>query len=355
MTRKLRVGIIGAGWPGQQHARALQAGNRAILQACGEQDPERAAEFAKTFAPKSLYADYADLLGDPEVDAVVICLPNYLHFPAALTALAAGKHVLCEKPPTLNSAEMKVLQGEAEKRGLIYFFSRQFRFTPAMRTARELINREQLGTIYFAEAVWVRSRGIPLGLGGWFTEKKRSGGGALIDLGIHALDSAWFLMGTPRPISVTASVFQNFKHLVQTPTFDVEDAAFAFIRFENNAVVQLKTSWAGNLTDEIPQGDGFGRELNNTTIYGTKATVRLRPLTLFQDQAGKLVDTPLQPKDDANSFVLQMDNFLAAIAGKAEPLNSAQQAVYLMEMLDAIYHSSSTGREIAIARAGEQF
>ena len=81
---------------------------------------------------------------------------------------------------------------------------------------------------------------------------------------------------------------------MQTPTFDVEDAAFAFIRFENNAVVQLKTSWAGNLTDEIPQGDGFGRELNNTTIYGTKATVRLRPLTLFEDREGKLIDTPLE-------------------------------------------------------------
>jgi len=351
VTKKLRVGIIGAGWPGQQHARAVQAGKRAIVQACGEQNAERAAEFAKTFAPKSVYADYADLLGDPEVDAVAICLPNYLHFPAALTALAAGKHVLCEKPPTMNSAEMKVLQQEAEKRSLIYFFSRQFRFTPAMRTAHELISRDELGTIYFAEAVWVRSRGIPLGLGGWFTEKKRSGGGALIDLGIHALDSAWFLMGTPRPISVTASVFQNFKHLVQTPTFDVEDAAFAFIRFENNAVVQLKTSWAGNLTDEIPQGDGFGRELNNTTVYGTKATVRLRPLTLFEDRQGKLIDTLLKPTDDANSFELQMDNFLAAIEGEAEPLNNAQQAVYLMGMLDAIYQSSSTGREIAIAQA----
>jgi predicted dehydrogenase len=245
---------------------------------------------------------------------------------------------------------MKVLQEEAEKRGLIYFFGRQFRFTPGMRLARDLIAQGKLGMIYFAEAVWVRSRGIPLGIGGWFTEKKRSGGGALIDLGIHALDAAWYLMGTPRPVSVTASVFQNFKHLVQAPVFDVEDAAFAFIRFQGNAVVQLKTSWAGNLTDEIPQGDIFGRELNTTTIYGTKATIRLRPLTLFQDQTGKLVDTPLQPKDKADSFVLQMDNFIAAIEGRAKPLNDAQQAVYLMEMLDAIYLSSSSGREVPIAR-----
>ena len=98
VTGKLRVGIIGAGWPGQQHARAVQAGKRAIVQACGEQNAERAAEFARTFAPKTVYADYADLLGDPEVDAVVICFrpSNHPHFPAALTALAAGKQ--CTSP-----------------------------------------------------------------------------------------------------------------------------------------------------------------------------------------------------------------------------------------------------------------
>ncbi|MBA3608252.1 MAG: Gfo/Idh/MocA family oxidoreductase, partial [Chthoniobacterales bacterium] len=206
------------------------------------------------------------------------------------------------------------------------------------------------GKIYFAEAVWVRSRGIPTGIGGWFTDKQRSGGGTLIDIGIHALDSAWYLMGTPRPVSVTASVFQNFKHLVRTPIFDVEDAAFAFIRFANDAVVQLKTSWAGNLTDEIPQGDVFGRELNNCTVYGDKATIRLKPLTLFSDVDGELVDQALEPQDNADSFELQMQNFVDAIRGVAAPINSAQQAVYLMEMLDAIYLSSSSRREVPIAQ-----
>ena len=115
--------------------------------------------------------------------------------------------------------------------------------------------------------------------------------------------------------------------------------------------MQLKTSWAGNLTDEIPEGVVFGRELNNCTIYGTKATVRLRPLTLFRDQDGKLVDQPLQPPDNADSFELQMQNFVDAVTGRAAPTNSAQQAVYLMEMVDAIYLSSSTGREVPIAHA----
>ena len=351
MAKKLRVGIVGAGWPGQQHARAIDTSQGAVLQALAEPNDERAQSFAQTYEPKKIYQDYAELLGDPRIDAVVICLPNHLHFPATLTALRAGKHVLCEKPPTLNSAEMRVLQEESENRGLTYFFSRQFRFTPAMRLAHKLITRRELGRIYFAEAIWIRSRGIPSGVGGWFTEKKRSGGGALIDIGVHALDSAWYLMGTPRPVSVTASVFQNFKHFVQAPIFDVEDAAFAFIRFSNNAVVQLQTSWAGNLPNDIPQGICFGRELNNCTIYGTKATIRLKPLTLFRDENGKLLDQPLEPKDKRDSFELQMQNFIDAIAGKAEPVNTAEQAVYLMEMLDAIYLSGSTGREVPIAQA----
>jgi predicted dehydrogenase len=149
---------------------------------------------------------------------------------------------------------------------------------------------------------------------------------------------------------VVAAVFQNFRHLSQAKIFDVEDAAFAFIRFRNVAVVQLKSSWAGNLPDDIPQGLYFGRELNNCTVYGTKATVRLKPLTLFRDDNGQLVDEPLQPDDEHDSFELQMQNFIDAILGRAGPMNDSQQAVYLMEMLDAIYLSGATGREVPIAR-----
>jgi predicted dehydrogenase len=218
-----------------------------------------------------------------------------------------------------------------------------------MRAAKELIAAGRLGNIYHAHATWVRSRGIPQGVGGWFTEKKRSGGGALIDIGVHALDSAWYLMGTPRPVSVSAQVYRNFEHLVQDPVFDVEDAAYAFIRFENGAVVHLETSWAGNLPDDIPMGQYFGRELNNSTVYGTKGTIRLKPLSFFEDQGGALTTVPVELPDEVDSFELQLRNFLDGIAGRAAPVNSAEQAVQLMEMLDAIYASSLLRREVPIA------
>jgi predicted dehydrogenase len=350
MKKKSNLGVIGTGWPGQQHAIAAQSLANAVVYACADVDQTRRTEFQSDYAPSKVFGDYHELLKDPAVDAVIICLPNFLHFPASLAALEAGKHVLCEKPPTMNAAEMKVLREEANKRGLTYCFSRQFRFTAPMRAAKKAVEEGRLGKVYHAKATFVRTRGIPVGIGNWFTEKKRSGGGALIDIGIHALDAVWFIMGSPRPVSISAKVFRNFAHLVNVPVFDVEDAAFAFIRFENDAIVQLETSWAGNLTDDIPPRQYFGQELVNSVLYGTKGSIRLNPLTLFEDQNGKLVTVPLPAKEDEPSgFTLQLENFLDAIAGRAKPVNNVEQAVELMEMIDGIYSSSDLGREIPIA------
>jgi len=245
---------------------------------------------------------------------------------------------------------MKVLRDEAEKRGLIYFFGRQFRFTPAVRTAKDIIAEGRLGKIYRARATWIRSRGIPAGIGLWFTDKKRSGGGALIDIGVHALDTPWYLMGTPRPVSISAKVFRNFAHLVEVPVFDVEDEAHAFIRFANDAVVELETSWAANLTDDTPIGpEWVGRESNNCILFGTKGTLRLKPLTLFEDDEGKLTTVPLESHYRESSFEMQLRNFAAAIRGQAPAINNAEQAFELMEMVDGIYASSELGREVPVA------
>ncbi len=345
----LRFGIIGAGWPGQQHAKAIAAIDGVELSSCSDTDPGRLEQFVTEFRAASCFADFHHLLRDPQLDAVIVCLPNFLHFPASLAALEAGKHVLCEKPPTMNAAEMKVLRGEAAKRGLIYFFGRQFRFTPALRTAREIVAEGKLGTIYRARATWIRSRGIPPGIGSWFTDKKRSGGGALIDIGVHALDTAWFLMGTPRPVSISAKVFRNFAHLVQAPIFDVEDEAHAFIRFENDCIVELETCWAANLTDDTPIGPPWvGRESNNCILFGTKGTLRLKPLTLFEDRNGKLETVPFESRYTENSFEMQLRNFADAVRGHGEPMNDAEQAFELMEMIDGIYTSSQLGKEVPV-------
>jgi predicted dehydrogenase len=347
---KLNVGIIGLGWPGERHAEAVLANAGAHLYAAADLNEERRLKFTQAFAVDKSFANYLEMLTDPAVDAVVVALPNALHLPVSLAALQAGKHVLCEKPPTLDANEMKTIRAEAVSRQLVYFFGRQMRFSPKMLAARELIAAGRLGTPYFGKTVWVRERGTPAGLGGWFTDKARSGGGALIDIGVHAIDGAWYLMGTPRPISVSAQVFQNFPQIIEAPVFDVEDSAYGMIRFDNGAQIQFEVSWAANLTDDIPAVAGWpARELLNTTLYGPKATFRLEPLALFEDQAGTVVNVDITPTRKVNQFTAQMNNFIEAVLGRAEPINSVTQAVYLMEMLDAIYRSSDLGREVPVA------
>jgi predicted dehydrogenase len=356
--QELNIGIVGLGWPGERHAEGIQGSGVAQLYAACDLDEKRRANFRQKYAPARIFADYKEMLADPRLDAVVVSLPNSLHYPITLKALEAGKHVLCEKPPTLNAEQMRGLHAEAEKRGLIYFFGRQMRFSGPNQAARKVVGERRLGEIYFAKTMWVRSRGTPGGLDGWFTDRSRSGGGALIDLGIHAIDAAWYLMGTPKPRSVSAQTYQKFPQLVKVPIFDVEDSAYGMIRFENGGSLLFEVSWAANLTDDIPMGRGGSRELFSTIVYGPKGSIRIvddqiseqtkkvPSLTLFEDQNGKLERVDLPFESVPHEFVPQMQNFVRAIHGLEPPINSSIQAVQLMEMLDAIYHSSLTGNEV---------
>jgi predicted dehydrogenase len=346
---QVNVGVIGLGWPGLRHSEGILECERARLHAAADLDAGRREEYAKLFSSGKLMPDYQQMLADPELDAVVICLPNFLHFPATIAALQAGKHTLCEKPPTLNAEEMRQIKAEAQAAGVVYAFGRQMRFNGRCRAAKQAVTSGRLGPIYFTRTEWVRARGIPVGIGGWFLDKAKAGGGAMIDIGIHALDAAWYLMGCPRPRTVTAKVSTNFRHLVPPGVpFDVDDTGFAFLRFDNGAVMQLEVSWAGNLTDEAPTVDWTVRERVHMVLYGQQASLRLDPLTLFANEEGKLIDVPLEA-ETGNGFREQMDDFCAAILDGHEPTNNAQQALYLMEMLDAMYESSATGREVLIA------
>lgn len=347
-AREVNIGVIGLGWPGLRHSEAVLETEGARLYAAVDGNATRREEYGKLFPEVTLFADYDQMLLDQELDAVLVCLPNFLHFPVTMAAIRAGKHVLCEKPPTLHGEEMRKIKEEVQRRSLTYAFGRQMRFNGRMRAGREVVTSGRLGDVYFARTSWVRSRGIPVGVGGWFLDKKKAGGGALIDIGIHALDSAWYLMDCPRPTTVTASVSTNFRHHVSPEIhFDVDDTGFAFLRFDNGAVMHLEVTWAGNLADDIPEKQPGNRERVSTILYGEKAGLRLDPLTLFEDRNGALVDVPLEAEPGAG-FREQMENFVHSIVTGTEPVNSARQALYLMEMLDAMYESSALGREVLI-------
>lgn len=361
---ELGLGIIGLGWPGIQHTKAAADTPGVRVVAACDLKPERRAEYATKFPDVPRLLDgYDELLAEPRVDAVVVSLPNFLHFPATLAALRAGKHVLCEKPPTLDLAEIETVRAEARARGLTYGFGRQFRFDAPMRAAREAVVAGRLGKVYYAKTHWVRQRGIPFGIGDWFTDRARAGGGALIDIGVHALDAAWYLAGHPRLVSASAHVGAHFAPTVPAGVkFDVDDTAVAFLRFADGLCLHLEATWAMNLTDVGKPNSWSVQESMNTTLHGTAATLQVDPPVLFQldpEDPKTILKVPLLPEEPtadidwsnppvSPSFILQMMDFAHAVRTGTEPTNSVDQAVELMRMLGAIYESGRSGREVRV-------
>jgi len=221
-----------------------------------------------------VYTDYRDMFEREKLDAVVICTPNKFHAPASIAALDAGLHVLCEKPMALDPVEARAMVAAAERNGKILSIAFHYRHMAPVRAARRVVDSGELGNVYMARVYALRRRGIPSW--GTFVQKHIQGGGAMIDFGVHLLDTALWLMGNPQPIEVCASISQ---HLGKAPNvnpwgqwnyheFTVEDQAAAFIRFANGASMLLECSWALN----IPESH------ENISLSGTTAGLDVFPL-----------------------------------------------------------------------------
>jgi predicted dehydrogenase len=339
----IRVGIIGAGWPGLTHARAYNEAGGFSVVAVSDLIPDRRQKFIAEFGAQREYSDGLDLIKDPGIDAVSICVPNHLHAPFAIEALRSGKHVLCEPAPALSAAEARKMSAAAEKRGKILMYALQRRYSPHVQAASQAVSKSFLGDVYHARAAWTRTRGIPQGTG-WFTQRDKSGGGAMCDVGLHMLDLAWHLLGSPRPLAVFAATHRRFADLVPNGTpYDVEDSGFALFRFENGKSLELAASWAIN---QPPHQDG-----TTCRLYGSKGAIEVftpQGAVLYRDFSGKdPKQHPLKPPKIANHLAL-LRQFRHAIGGKASPQPNGPDGVTLMEMLEAFYQSAETGKSAKV-------
>ncbi len=351
---QLRVGVIGVGGiaevshlPGYEQAGAVIRGVATL-------EPDRIAALIDRYRIDVVTDDHRELLSRDDIDAVSVCVPTYLHEGVVIAALEAGKHVLCEKPPGITAAEAERMDDAARRADRLLCYALSARFGPAARKIRGFVEAGQFGTIYAARAGWMRRRGNPAG---WFTRKEHAGGGALIDLGVHGLDLAWWLMGCPRPVAASGATYREFghylgddaatpdpvmqRHLAQQPktAFDVEDAGFAFVRFDGGAHLMLEASWALNCRGEH----------RYVTLYGTRSGAEVFPqaASIYSDMDGTLVDIePYVPT--ASGYLEQLRHFVAVAQGHEQPVAPSSQGVTLMKMLDAIYRSAETGREVAI-------
>lgn len=349
MAKTVKIGVIGAGNIGKHHIGTYQkvAGVEVVAVA----DPVTAAAeaAAKQFNIPNVFSDHRQMLAKVEMDGVSVCTPNACHSAQTVDALKAGRNVLCEKPmsTTVKEAEAMVKAAKAANKLLMLGFVRLF--DPGIQVVKKYLDDGEIGEVYHSVVFEVRRRGIP-GLGGWFTTKKMSGGGPLIDIGVHALYSTIYMMGSPKPVAVSASCYQKFGSRkpyvyvsmwgapVPGGTFDVEDYATALIRFDNGATCTLECAWAANAA-----GGSF------IQILGDKAGLKWEGgnIAFYGEKEGYITDfVPQYAKGDA--FVGQMTHFAECIRGNAECRCPGEYGLMIQKILNGVYDSAKANREVKV-------
>jgi predicted dehydrogenase len=356
--RRLRVGIIGCG-VGLLHLQGFALDPRVQVQAIAGLDEDRCRELAGQFGVQRVYRDYQELLAEPDIDAVTVAVPNVLHFPVALAAIEAGKHLMVEKPLARTTTEAEQIVAAARRAGLVLGVVFNRRGRQDVQLVRREFERGTFGNVYHARAFWMRRSGIP-GLGTWFTNKEMSGGGPLIDLGIHVLDMALWILGNPTPRRVSAATYAElgprgrgqwqggrFK-VVPGMSYEVEDFATALIRFEGGLTLQLDAAWAAFTS----HGDDFGLTLLgseggaeiNARDYAETGTLRL-----FGEIDGVPTTTEprlLQRHGHGEVFKQFVDSVLDGV-----PMSpSGEEGLERVRLIEAIYRSAEEGREVEIGR-----
>jgi len=345
--KTLRVGVIGLGM-GRHHIAGYQDHPAAQVAAIADVDEARLSEIGDRFNVPGRYTSAEDMLAKEKLDVVSVATPNKYHMPLSVAAFEAGCHVLCEKPMALNAAEGRQMLAAAEKAGKRLMINFSYRFTEQSMALKQQVDAGVLGEVYFARTVWHRRRGLP-GLGGWFGQKALSGGGPLIDLGVHRLDLALWLMGYPQPVWVLGSTYNPIAGAIARQLkaqFDVEDLAVGLVKFANGASLVLEASWAANIKES---------ELMETRLYGTKAGMVQRnydetykfEAEIYLEQEGAHFDMKLHPP--LQPVPTPAYHFIESIAKGTPHIATGQEGLLVMQILDALYQSAADGGPVKIA------
>ncbi|GGP10276.1 Gfo/Idh/MocA family protein [Oceanobacillus neutriphilus] len=347
MNQIIRVGIIGAGAIARDvHIpNYLKLGNKVEIVAITDIVKEKALELADQYNIKYVFEDFQTMFNKVELDAVSVCTPNKFHFGAVMAALKAGCHVLCEKPPAMNVREAERMENTSNEAGKILSYGLCYRYTAEVQTLKRMIDAGELGEIYAARVHALRRRGIP----GWgvFTNKELQGGGALIDLGVHMLDTALYLMGYPEPDIVFGVTYKNLgtKKGVgmfgewDWENFSVEDMARVMITLKNGASIILETSFAANIKSH---------EEMSVALMGDKGGADVFPLQIYEEKHDALFDmTPsfLLPRD---KFEEQFKTFINNCLNNSNVSNKTD-GVILQKIINGVYESASKGVPIKLA------
>ncbi len=351
---KVKVALVGAGNIANQHLESYKNVADAEVYAICDIDPVRLKMTADKFDIERRYPDIDSMLKDlPELDAADVCVWNCSHAECSIKALNAGLHVLCEKPMAYNTEQAVQMQEAAKKNNKLLMIGFVLRFSDDAKIAKDFIDQGYLGDIYYAKAQYIRRHGNP---GGWFGDSSRSGGGPLIDLGVHVIDFVRYLKGKPKAVSVYGATFQKLydrKNIRSQKAYrssgaaehdicDVEDLATALIRFEDGSVLSVEASFSLNIKNDE----------GKMIFCGTKAGAALNPeLELYGELDGYMTDISLKAETTMNFsdiFRQEIFHFVDCIENGTECLSPAEDGVEMMRILNAIYESARCGHEVLL-------
>lgn len=347
----LKVGVIGVGGIAKTHMPGWAASELAEVVAGSDLVEPVLSAWGEVHGVKKLSTNSADIINDPDIDIVDVCTPNMYHTDLVVSALNAGKHVLCEKPLAPTPGEIQRMIEARDKSGKTLMTAQHFRFKGVSQAMKKEIENGALGDIYHARSWMLRRGWLPVRPG--FIYKKNSGGGPTIDIGVHILDLTLWFMGNPKPVAVSGvaraplamheGAFSQWRFDLVPKDMDVEDFAAAFVRFDNGATLILEVSWLlhHNTPGEDMQMWLYGTEGGSHWPKGEFMGTNYRTQQFYNQLLTLTADT-MEP------HALECVEFARVVAeGLPSPV-PAEQSLQVMTILDGIYRSQEEGREVAL-------
>lgn len=353
-VKRIRIGVIGTGSISETHLTAYASNPDAVISAICDVNEDRARQVATKYGADKVYTDYRELLADSDIDAVSICTWNNTHAPISIAALKAGKHVLVEKPLCRTMEEAYEVEEAVRSSGKLLQVGYVRRYDPNVVMLRDFVDKGEFGDLYYAKASTLRRLGNP---GGWFADVERSGGGPLIDIGVHVIDLCWYLMGRPKATAVSANTYHklgnrsNVKHLsfYKAADYDaskntVEDLASAIIRFENGASIMVDVSYSLHAKKD----EGLVR------VYGEKGSFEIDPeIAIVTEKHDTILN--IQPQTDSTAgftgqpaFNNEINHFIDCIVNGTKQISPVEDGVEIMKILCGIYESAAKGEEVKL-------
>lgn len=335
----VRIAVIGAGHIAQVvHIPFLSKSTSAELVAVCDLNAQKARWVAEKFNIPQHIVDPETLFKSDEIDAIDLCTPTDSHRDLAVSALSAGKHVLVEKPMARTAAEAREMVEAADRYRRTLMVGMNVRFRRDAITLKSFVDGNEFGRVHYIKSGWMKQRNLAGAKNSWHFDRQASGGGVLMDLGIQILDLGWWILGSAKPVTVKAVVFNR------TPDLRVEDSAVCLLEFDNGSIVSFESSWA-----LLSERDEF-----YFTLYGSNATATLNPLRVFKKMHGNLVN--IIPQKDENStfrykrsYSNELKHFVDCLLLDTPPLSSARESADRLQVLEAFYESAESGKEVRLS------